>query len=88
MWAGPLERWVAALERLLELGAQRLVPGHGPVCGPDEVRRLLDYWRWLDQAAGQRLDAGSSPPRRRASSSSATRSPSAASPTGSVPSGF
>lgn len=61
MWAGPLERWVAALERLLELGAQRLVPGHGPVCGPDEVRRLLDYWRWLDQAAGQRLDAGSSP---------------------------
>jgi cyclase len=61
MWAGPLERWVAALERLLELGAERFVPGHGPVCGPDEVRRLIDYWRWLDQAAGPRLDAGSSP---------------------------
>jgi glyoxylase-like metal-dependent hydrolase (beta-lactamase superfamily II) len=61
MWAGPLERWVAALGRLLELGAERLVPGHGPVCGPDEVRRLIDYWRWLDQAAGQRLDAGRSP---------------------------
>lgn len=61
MWAGPLERWVAALERLLELGAERLVSGHGPVCGPDEVRRLIDYWRWLDQAAGQRLEAGRSP---------------------------
>jgi glyoxylase-like metal-dependent hydrolase (beta-lactamase superfamily II) len=61
MWAGPLEGWVAALERLLELGAERLVPGHGPVCGPDEVRRLIDYWRWLDSAAGQRLDAGESP---------------------------
>jgi cyclase len=61
MWAGPLERWVAALERLLALGAERLVPGHGPVCGPDEVRRLIEYWRWLDAAAGQRLDAGSSP---------------------------
>jgi cyclase len=61
MWAGPLERWVAALERLLELGAERLVPGHGPVCGPEEVRRLIDYWRWLDQAAGDRLEAGSSP---------------------------
>ena len=61
MWAGPLERWVAALERLLELGAERLVPGHGPVCGPTEVRRLIDYWRWLDRAAGQRLEAGRSP---------------------------
>jgi cyclase len=61
MWAGPLEGWIAALERLLELGAERFVPGHGPVCGPDEVRRLLEYWRWVDEAAGQRLDAGTSP---------------------------
>jgi cyclase len=61
MWVGPLERWVAALERLLELGAEQFVSGHGPVCGPDEVRRLVDYWRWLGEAAGQRLDAGNSP---------------------------
>jgi cyclase len=61
MWAGPLGGWIAALERLLGLGAERFVPGHGPVCGPDEVRSLIDYWRWLDRAAGQRLDAGSSP---------------------------
>jgi cyclase len=62
MWAGPLAHWVAALERLLRLGAERFVPGHGPVCGPDEVRSLIDYWRWLEQAAGPRLDSGSSPP--------------------------
>jgi glyoxylase-like metal-dependent hydrolase (beta-lactamase superfamily II) len=61
MWAGPTERWVAALERLLALGADRLVPGHGPVCGPDEVRRLIEYWRWLEQAARQRLASGMSP---------------------------
>jgi cyclase len=61
MWAGPLEGWVAALERMLELGAERFVPGHGPVCGPDEVRRLIDYWHWLDQAARERLEAGRSP---------------------------
>jgi glyoxylase-like metal-dependent hydrolase (beta-lactamase superfamily II) len=61
MWTGPLERWIAALERLLELGAERLVPGHGPICGPAEVRRLIDYWRWLERAAGQSLDAGRSP---------------------------
>lgn len=63
MWAGPLDRWVAALERLLELGAERFVPGHGPVCGAREVQRLIDYWNWLDQAAGQLLEAGSSPAR-------------------------
>jgi cyclase len=61
MWAGPTAGWIAALERLLGLGAERFVPGHGPVCGPEEVRRLVDYWRWLDQAAGQRLEAGASP---------------------------
>jgi cyclase len=61
MWAGPVERWIAALERLLALGAERFLPGHGPVCGADKVSRLLDYWRWLDRAARQRLDAGSSP---------------------------
>jgi glyoxylase-like metal-dependent hydrolase (beta-lactamase superfamily II) len=61
MWAGPVEGWVAALERLLGLGAERFVPGHGPVCGADEVRRLIDYWRWLDQAARRRLEAGTSP---------------------------
>ena len=29
--------------------------------GPSEVERLIDYWRWLDRAASQRLDAGLSP---------------------------
>jgi cyclase len=62
MWAGPLEGWIAALERLLGLGAERFVPGHGPVCGQEAVAHLIDYWRWLDQAAGQRLDSGMSPP--------------------------
>lgn len=61
MWAGPLENWIAALERLLALGAERFVPGHGPVCGPAEVERLVDYWRRLDGAARERLEAGRSP---------------------------
>jgi cyclase len=61
MWTGPLDRWIAALELLLGLGAERFVPGHGPVCGPDEVRRLIEYWRWLDRAASPRLEAGKSP---------------------------
>ena len=61
MWAGPVERWLAALERLLDTGAETFVPGHGPVCGATEVERLADYWRWLDAAARPRLAAGASP---------------------------
>jgi hypothetical protein len=26
------------------------------------VRQLIDYWRWLDRAAQERLDSGMSPP--------------------------
>jgi cyclase len=60
MWAGPVEGWIAALELLLDLGAERFVAGHGPVCGAEEVQRLIDYWRWLDSAARTHLDAGRS----------------------------
>lgn len=60
MWAGPVERWIAALELLLELGAESFVPGHGPVCGAAELERLIDYWRWLAPAARRHLEAGRS----------------------------
>jgi cyclase len=42
MWTGPMRRWRAALERLIDTGAQTFVPGHGPVCGIAEVERLAD----------------------------------------------
>ena len=87
MWAGPLEGWIAALERLLELGAERLVPGHGPVCGPEEVRRLIDYWRWLDRAAGEHLDVGESPAEAARELVLGEEIADGASPTGSAPSG-
>lgn len=61
MWAGPVERWLAALERLIDSGAQTFVPGHGPVCGIAEIERLSHYWRWLESAARRRLAAGTSP---------------------------
>jgi cyclase len=61
MWAGPVERWLAALERLADSGADTFVPGHGPVCGVAEIERLAEYWRWLEAAARRRLAAGASP---------------------------
>jgi glyoxylase-like metal-dependent hydrolase (beta-lactamase superfamily II) len=60
MWAGPVHRWLAALERLVDSGAETFVPGHGPVCGIAEIERLADYWHWLESAARRRLAAGAS----------------------------
>jgi glyoxylase-like metal-dependent hydrolase (beta-lactamase superfamily II) len=50
MWAGPVDNWVAALDAILAYDAPTIVPGHGPVSGPDEVRKLRDYWLWLSEA--------------------------------------
>lgn len=51
MWAGPVERWIAALDRIEGLGPLVVVPGHGPVCGLDEVRALRTWWEEVDAAA-------------------------------------
>jgi cyclase len=58
MWAGPTANWIAALDRILSLDPQVIVPGHGPVCGPAEVRALRDYLDWVDSEAGPRLAGG------------------------------
>lgn len=43
---GSLAGWIDALDRLEALGAQTIVPGHGPVAGPEvigEVRRYIEF---------------------------------------------
>ena len=48
---GHISRWIAALERLLEMDIDRVVPGHGPVGGKDEIRQTRDYFLLLKEAA-------------------------------------
>jgi glyoxylase-like metal-dependent hydrolase (beta-lactamase superfamily II) len=43
------EGWTRALETLRELPVKRVVPGHGPVSGPDAIRSIADYLRTLDE---------------------------------------
>lgn len=62
MWAGPATNWIAALERIAALGPAVIVPGHGPVCGPEAVERLIGYWRFLlDAVPGVSETAGGRP---------------------------
>lgn len=60
MWAGPVASMISALNRILEMDADIIVPGHGPVTDKAGVRQVLDYWQYLDFQANKRLDAGMS----------------------------
>jgi glyoxylase-like metal-dependent hydrolase (beta-lactamase superfamily II) len=63
MWAGPVESWRRALDTISALGAERFVPGHGPVCTQREVDQLRDYFRWVAEEGVAQLERGSSPKR-------------------------
>lgn len=58
MWAGPVARWIAALDRILALDAEVVVPGHGPLADAGAVRRLRDYFVHLDAETRKRYQAG------------------------------
>jgi len=42
-WYGPVHRWVRACDILLDLDAQVIVAGHGPLATKDDVRRMRQY---------------------------------------------
>ncbi len=58
MWAGPVDNWIAACERILSWDVETVVPGHGPIGGKAEVRELRDYLALLRDEARARFDAG------------------------------
>jgi glyoxylase-like metal-dependent hydrolase (beta-lactamase superfamily II) len=60
VWAGPVENWLAACDRILGWDVETIVPGHGPVCGKEGVRELRLYLTTLRDAARARFDAGMS----------------------------
>lgn len=50
-----------ALDSLRALGAQTIVPGHGPVCGPEAIDAVDDYLAFVQAAARAGHSAGCSP---------------------------
>jgi cyclase len=58
MWAGPVSNWIAACDRILELGATTIIPGHGPVTDHSGVRDVQRYLTYIRDEARARFDAG------------------------------
>jgi cyclase len=59
---GSVSGWIHVLEDVLRpLGAEILVPGHGPVCGPEVIDDVLAYLRFVQDLAREARAAGLSP---------------------------
>ena len=59
---GSISGWIEVLETVLRpLGAQTLVPGHGPVCGPEVIDDVLAYLRFVQHTAREAKAAGLPP---------------------------
>lgn len=50
-WEGSTANWIAALDTMISLEPEVVVPGHGPVCGPDGLHSLRDYFVFLEGEA-------------------------------------
>jgi cyclase len=61
MMMGSIEGSIRAVERMRELGAERIVPGHGAVCGPEVFDTMEAYARFILETARRGKEAGTPP---------------------------
>jgi glyoxylase-like metal-dependent hydrolase (beta-lactamase superfamily II) len=61
VWEGPIRNWIAACDRLLELDAEVIVPGHGPLTDNHGVRETKAYWQEMLEIAERGRKAGTTP---------------------------
>ncbi|MEY2568442.1 MAG: cyclase, partial [Actinomycetota bacterium] len=58
---GSVSGAIAAVRRLRSLGATTIVPGHGPVCGPEALDDQEAYLRFVQDVARRGFDDGTPP---------------------------
>lgn len=61
LWEGSLTNWIAAIDTMLALDVQTVVPGHGPVCGPEGLREMQDYLKLVVREGGKLHGQGLTP---------------------------
>lgn len=50
-WEGTYDNWIAALNRILKLRPEKIVPGHGPLCGIEGVVEMREYFMYVRNEA-------------------------------------
>ncbi len=58
---GSVAGWLHTLEDLRTLGAETIIPGHGPVCGPDVFNDVTAYLRFIQELARDGFEADEPP---------------------------
>jgi len=57
-WEGTFERWVQALDAIIGLDPEVIVPGHGPLCGVEGPREMKAYLVYVRAESKRGFDAG------------------------------
>ena len=57
-WEGTYDNWYAALDRIVALEPEVIVPGHGPLCGVEGPREMKAYLEYVRGESRRFFDAG------------------------------
>jgi cyclase len=58
VWNGPFQNWIDACARIINLGCDAIVPGHGPTTDADGVQAVADYLAFVHAEAKERFEGG------------------------------
>jgi glyoxylase-like metal-dependent hydrolase (beta-lactamase superfamily II) len=57
-WEGTYERWMGALDDIVALDPQVIVPGHGPLCDAAGAREMREYLAFVKAESRRFFDQG------------------------------
>jgi glyoxylase-like metal-dependent hydrolase (beta-lactamase superfamily II) len=57
-WEGTYENWITALNMIVDLGPEKIVPGHGPLCGKEGAVEMRDYLMYIYSEAKHCFERG------------------------------
>jgi cyclase len=57
---GFVSKWLEAVDKIMKMDVDTIVPGHGPVGGKKDLAEMAEYFRVLKVEAKKRYDAGMS----------------------------
>ncbi|MCB1689833.1 MAG: MBL fold metallo-hydrolase [Halioglobus sp.] len=58
MWHGPVANWINACLLIEDMGAEFIIPGHGPITDKHGVVKVRHYLQYVHDQARARYDAG------------------------------